>query len=134
MPQSGSVLGDVVETFKEHGGKAVKEIIKTPLDIVKASFDQPIPNPSEERTQQIKDAEKAKLAKVRSGLAMESEMRTAPPQEQPRIQQGAEITEKGQVSNTAQMNNQLSASMTPKKKPEPLVVQQTRKNKLQGAG
>jgi hypothetical protein len=42
--------------------------------------------------------------------------------------------QKGQINQNAQVNNQLSASMTPKKKPEPLVVQQKRNDRLHGAG
>ncbi len=133
MPQPGSVIGDVIETFKEQGGKAAKEIISAPVDIVKASFKQPIPNPSAERQQQIKAEEKAKLAKVRSGLSVLQES-SAPAQEDRRVQQGAEKAERGQSNQNAAMNNQLSASMTVKKKPEPLVVQQKRQNKLHGAG
>lgn len=136
MPNPGSVLGDIVETFKEQGTKAVKEIARTPVDIVKASFEQPIPNPSEERQQQLKSEKDAKLAAVRSNLRAEVDaMRPRP--EQPRAQQGAEMAERGQANQMGKMNNagaQLSASMTPKKKPEPLVVQQKRNNKLHGAG
>ncbi len=127
MPQPGSVLGDTFEQLKETGKKVSKEVFKAPVDIVKASFEQPIPNPSAERSAQIKAEDNAKLAKVRSGLSVMQESPPPPPQDL-RIQQGAEKAEKGQ------QDTQLSASMTPKKKPEPLVVQQKRNNKLHGAG
>jgi len=81
MPLQGSILGDVLEQGGEHLKKGLKEIASAPVDIVKASFEQPIPNPSAERAAQIKSEEKAKLAKVRSGLAIEQEIRTAPPEQ-----------------------------------------------------
>jgi hypothetical protein len=133
MPKPGTVFGDVLEQFKEQGKAIGKEVVKMPVDIVKASFEQPIPLPTQERTQQLKAEEKARLAKVRSGIAMEQEFKSPPPEEK-RIQQGATTTEKGQINQNAQVNNQLSASMTPKKKPEPLVVQQKRNDRLHGAG
>ncbi|MBP6913364.1 MAG: hypothetical protein KBC00_02015 [Candidatus Levybacteria bacterium] len=133
MPKPGTVFGDVLEQFYEQGEKIGKEVIKAPVDIVKASFEQPIPLPTQERTQQLKAEEKAKLAKVRSGIAMEQEFKSTQPEEK-RVEQGATITEKGKPNQQAQINNQLSANMTPKKKPEPLVVQQKRNNKLHGAG
>lgn len=134
MPQPGTVLGDILETAREQGGKIVKEVVSAPIDIVRESFDQPIPNPSAERQQQVKAEDKAKLAKIRSGLSMEQEMRTAPPEQ--KVQQGAEMAERGQTNQNAQMNNQgqpLSSSMTPKKQMQPLVLQQKRKDRLQGA-
>lgn len=132
MPKPGSIIGDILEVGREQGGKIVKEVASVPIDIVKASFDQPIPNPTAERTQQIKAEDKARLAKIRSGLSV---MQDSPPpqKEEARVQQGAETAERGQVNQNA-ARNQLSASMTPKKKPEPLVVQQKRNNKLHGAG
>lgn len=136
MPQPGTIIGDVFEQVREHGKKVVKEVAKAPFDIVKASFEQPISNPSAERTAQMKADDKAKLAKVRSKL--EDQIQTAPKQQEDRrIFQGAEKVERGMANQNAQMNNsgqQLSASQTPKKKPEPLVVQQKRQNKLHGAG
>lgn len=135
MPHPGSVLGDIIETFKEEGTKVVKEVARTPVDIVKASFEQPIPNPSPERQQQLKVEKESKLAAVRSNLRAEVDA-LRPKPEQPRVQQGAEMAERGQANQMGKMNNAgaLSASMTPKKKIEPLVVQQKRNNKLQGAG
>lgn len=133
--QKGTIIGDVIETFKDEGGKVLRETGKqlvSPLNILEGL--DPV-NPAEvaEKSKQYKMEEKAKLAKVRSGLAVMQETPTRP-QEDRRIQQGAETAERGQTNQNAAMNNQLSASMTPKKKPEPLVVQQKRKDKLQGAG
>lgn len=134
MPQPGTILGDTFEQLKDAGKKIVKEVVTSPVDIVLESFEQPIPNPTKERAQQLEAERKAKLAKVRSGLSVLQET-PSKPQEDRRIEQGATITEKGQTNKNAQMNNQqLSANMTPKKKPEPLVVQQKRNNKLHGAG
>ncbi len=137
MPHPGSVLGDIIETFKEEGTKVAKEVAHAPIDIVKASFEQPISNPTPERQQQLKVEKESKLAAVRSNLRAEVDAMKPKP-EQPRVLQGAEIAERGQSNQMGKMNNQggaqLSASMTPKKKPEPLVVQQKRNNKLHGAG
>ncbi|MGE5042053.1 MAG: hypothetical protein ACM3IJ_04065 [Candidatus Levyibacteriota bacterium] len=134
MPHVGTIFGDVVETLKENTGKAAKEIARAPIDIVKASFEQPIPNPSAERQQQLKAEEQSKLAAVRSNLRAEVDAMKPRP-EQPRVQQGAEMAERGQQNQMGKMNNTpLSASQTPKKKLEPLVVQQKRNNKLHGAG
>lgn len=136
MPHPGSVLGDIIETFREEGTKAAKEVARAPIDIVKASFEQPISNPSPERQQQLKVEKESKLAAVRSNLRAEVDAMKPRP-EQPRVQQGAEMAEKGQANQMGKMNNSgsaLSASMTPKKKIEPLVVQQKRSTKLQGAG
>lgn len=135
MPQIGTIFGDVVETLKENTGKAAKEIARAPIDIVKASFESTIPNPTAERQQELKMEKESKLAAVRSNLRAEVEAMKPRP-EQPRPQQGAEMAEKGQQNQMAKMNNSspLSASQTPKKKLEPLVVQQKRNNKLHGAG
>lgn len=137
MPQPGTIIGDIAETFKEEGKKIVKEIASAPVDIVKASFEHSIPNPSQERTQQLKEEEKAKLAEVRSGLAMQAELASTP---QPQAERGETKAEKGQTNQNAKMNDLqgqptgLAANIKPKKKMEPLVVQQKRNNKLHGAG
>lgn len=136
MPQKGTIIGDIVETFKEEGTKVVKEIVTAPVDIVKASFEHSIPNPSQERTQQLKAEEAAKLAEVRSGLAMQAELSSPPPE----VERGETQAEKGQTNQNAKMNDLqgqptgLAANIKPKKKMEPLVVQQKRNNKLHGAG
>ncbi len=137
MPQPGTILGDLVETVKEQGGKAVKEIASAPIDIVKASFEQPIPNPTAERKQELEAKRKAELAKVRSGIAVLNESKPQQKEDR-RIQQGAEKAERGQTNQAAQMNNQgqpLSANQTTKKKMEPPVLTQKRKDRAPaGAG
>lgn len=135
MPQ---MIGDVAETLKEHSGKAIKEIASTPVDIIKASFgDEVIPNPSAQRKQEIKAKDTAETEAIRRNLRAEVDA-MRPKQEQPRIQQGEALAEQGKGNQNAAMNNlqgqPLSSSMTPKKKLEPLVVQQKRNNKLHGAG
>ncbi len=139
MPQKGTVLGDFVSELGEQGKKIAKEtvseIAKTPINILEGLA--PI-NPPEvaQKTQEYKMKDQAKLAKIRSGLAMQQEMPA--PQEQPRTQQGAESAERGQANSNTQMNNLQGQSskiyVAPKKKMEPLAVQQKRSNKLHGAG
>lgn len=132
MPQKGTVIGDILGEFGEQGKKVVKEvateIVKTPINILEGI--DPV-NTAEvaQKTQQYKAEEKSKLAKVRSGLEA---IRTVPPPE--RVSQGAEMAEQAKTNQAAQQNNQLSASMTQKKKMQPLVLQQKRKDKLHGAG
>lgn len=136
MADSGSVLGGVLETFKEEGKKIVKETGKQLAGSVNILEGLDPINPSEvaQKSEQYEAEKKAKLAKIRSGLSMMEESRPRP-QEDRRIDQGASLAEKNQSNQNAQMNSQqLSASQTPKKKVEPLVVQQKRQNKLQGAG
>ncbi len=139
MPQPGTILGDIVEQVREQGGKAIKEIASAPVDIVKASFEQPIPNPTEEREQQLKAKDEAdlKAARARQHQIVGDMKPRRQPQEDRRIQQGAEKAERGQTNQMAQMNNQgqpLSASQTTKKKMEPPVLTQKRKDRLHGAG
>lgn len=139
MADTSNVLGGVIETFKEEGKKVAKEvateIVKTPVNILEGLA--PV-NPQEvqAKSMEFKQEKQAKLAKIRSELG--SQIQTAPKQkEDRRIFQGAETAERGMINTNASMNSggqQLSASMTPKKKPEPLVVQQKRNNKLHGAG
>ncbi len=139
MPQKGTVLGDFVSELGEQGKKVLKEtateIVKTPLNILEGLA--PV-NPPEvaQKSQEYKARDQAKLAKIRSGLAMQQEM--AAPPEQPKPQQGAEMAERGQTNQNAQMNNLQGQSsgiyVPPKKKMEPLAVQQKRSNKLHGAG
>lgn len=138
MPKAGTVIGDILETFKSEGTKALKETgsqLAGSFNILEGL--DPV-NSSEvaAKSKQYKAEEKAKLAKIRSGLAMMQE--TAPrPQEDRRIETGAAQAERGAQNQNAQMNNpgqQLSANMKPQKKIEPLVVQQKRNNKLHGAG
>ena len=141
MPQPGTIFGDIVETVKEHGGKAVKEIASAPLDIVKESFEQPIPNPDAERQQELKAKDEAdlKAARARQHQIAQDMKPRQQPQEDRRIQQGAENAERGQTNQMAQMNNQgsqqLSASMTPKKPMQQApAVEGKRKDRLRGAG
>ncbi len=139
MPQKGTIIGDVLETFRDEGKKIAKEtvteIVKAPLNILEGLA--PV-NPPEvaQKTQEYKMKDQAKLAKVRSGLAMQQEM--AAPPEAPKAQQGAEMAERGQANSNAQMNNLQGQPsgiyVPPKKKMEPLAVQQKRSNKLHGAG
>lgn len=141
MPQKGTILGDTIEVFKEQGAKGAKEIgieiAKTVAPINLLEGLAPV-NPPEvaQKTQEYKAKDAAKLAKIRSGLAMQQEM-AAPPQP-PKAQQGAEMAERGQVNQAGQMNNLQGQSskiyVPPKKKMEPLAVQQKRSNKLHGAG
>lgn len=136
MADTGSIIGSIAETFKDEGVKAVKEVAGGLVKSINILEGLDPVNPSEvaQKSQQYKAEEKAKLAKVRSGLAVMQESRPQP-QEDRRIQQGAETAERGQVNQNAQMNNQqLSANMKPQKKMEPLAVQQKRQNKLHGAG
>lgn len=140
MPQKGTVLGDVIGAFQEEGLKIAKEtgteLIKTaaPINILEGLA--PI-NPPEiaQKSQEYKAKDAAKLAKIRSGLAMQQEM-PAPPEQ--KVTQGAEMAERGQVNQTGQLNNLQGQSskiyVAPKKKMEPLAVQQKRSNKLHGAG
>lgn len=139
MPQKGTVIGDVIGAFQEEGLKIVKEtateIVKTPINILEGLA--PI-NPPEiaQKSQEYKMKDQAKLAKIRSGIAMQQEM--AAPPESPKAQQGAEMAERGQANQNAQMNNLQGQPsgiyVAPKKKMEPLAVQQKRSNKLHGAG
>lgn len=140
MPQPGSVLGDVLETVKHEAGNVAKEVgggVVKSINILEG-LDPVNPGEVAEKSKMFKEKDKAELAAKRRSLHQEVEaMRTAPrPQEQP--QQGAQIAEKAQSNQMANMNNQsasqLSAGITPKKKLEPLVVQQKRNNKLHGAG
>jgi hypothetical protein len=139
MADNGTVLGGVLEAFKEEGKKIVKETGKQLAGSVNILEGLDPINPSEvaDKSKQYEAEKKAKLAKVRSGLSMMEEFK-GKPQEDRRIEQGTEKVEKSQINQNAQMNNpggqQLSASQTPKKKIEPLVVQQKRNNKLHGAG
>lgn len=139
MADTSSVLGGVLETFKEEGKKALKETGKQLVGSVNILEGLDPINPSEvtDKSKQYEAEKKAKLAKVRSGLSMMEEGKPKP-QEDRRIQEGAEKAERAQTNQNAQMNNPggqpLSASQTPKKKIEPLVVQQKRQNKLHGAG
>lgn len=139
MPNKNSVLGGVLETFKEEGKKIGKEvaseIIKTPVNILEG-IDPTTNEEVKAKSMQNEQEKKAKLSKIRSELG--AQLQTAPKQhEDRRIFQGAETAERGMANQNAAMNSggqQLSANVTPKKKPEPLVVQQKRNNKLQGAG
>lgn len=138
MPDKSTVIGGIFETFKDEGKKVVKEVVsevaKTPLNILEGLA--PVtPTEVDQKSQEYKMKDKAKLAKIRGGLSMESAPKQ---QEDRRIFQGAETAERGMVNANASMNNSggqpLSANVTPKKKPEPLAVQQKRNNKLHGAG
>lgn len=140
MPQIGSIIGDTFEQIREQGGKVAKEVVtevaKTPVNILEGL--NPV-NPAEvqEKSMKYKQEKDAKLASARSRLHQEVEaMKPRPqPTEEQRIQQGAEMAEKGQTNQAGQMNNQLSSSMTPKKKMEPLALTQKRKDKAPaGAG
>lgn len=139
MPQPGSILGDTIEQFKDQGGKAAKEVVKeiaqTPLNILEGVAPT-TPEKVQAKSIEFKQEKQAKLAKIRSELG--SQIQTSPRQkEDRRIFQGAETAERGMANSNANMNSggqALSANMTPKKKPEPLVVQQKRNNKLHGAG
>lgn len=139
MPQPGSILGDTIEQFKDQGGKAakevVKEIVKTPVNILEG-LARTTPEKVQQEREKDKQVKQIGLSKIRSELG--SQIQTVPRQkEDRRIFQGAETAERGMANQNAAMNSggqQLSANMTPKKKPEPLVVQQKRNNKLHGAG
>lgn len=141
--QKGTVPGDVLEMITDQGGKAIKETGKqlvSPLNILEGL--DPI-NPAEvaEKSKMFKEKEKQEVAQVRSRLHQEIQAIKIGPQEDRRIQTGEEQAEKGKTNQALTMNNvnpngpqPLSANMTPKKKAVPLVVQQKRKDKLQGAG
>lgn len=139
MPDTSTVLGGVLETFKEEGKKIGKEvateIVKTPVNILEG-LAPTTPEKVQAESMQFKQEKKAKLAKIRSELG--SQIQTAPKQQEDRrLFQGAATAERGQVNANAQMNNaggQLSANQKPQKKMEPLAVQQKRNNKLHGAG
>lgn len=139
MVDTSTVLGGVLESFKEEGKKIVKETGKQLVGSVNILEGLDPVNPSDvaDKSKHYEAEKKAKLVNVRSGLSMMEEFK-GKPQEDRRIEQGAEQAERGQTNQNAQMNNPggqpLSASQTPKKQMEPLVVQQKRQNKLHGAG
>lgn len=140
MPQRGTVVGDVIGSFKDEGLKAVKETGKQLISSINILEDLDPVNPAEvkQKSQEYKLDDQAKLAAARKRLHEEVSHMMPPSPEAPKVQQGAEIAEKGQVNQNAQMNNLQGQSskiyVAPKKKMEPLVVQQKRQNKLQGAG
>lgn len=139
MPDTSTVLGGVLETFKEEGKKVGKEVVteiaKTPVNILEG-LAPTTPEKVQAETMQYKQKKQVDLAKVRSKI--EDQIQTAPKQkEDRRLFQGAAVAERGQVNQSAQMNNaggQLSANQKPQKKMVPLAVQQKRQNKLHGAG
>lgn len=128
MPQKGTVWGDFVSELGEQGKKVLtetgKELAKTaaPVDILEGLA--PI-NPPEvaEKTQQYKAQDAAKLAKIRSGIAMQQEM--AAPPEPPKAQQSADPAERAQGPGPLMKRD---------KPMEHLSVQQKRNDKLHGAG
>lgn len=138
MPQPGSVIGDVFESVKEQGGKIVKEVAKETVKSINILEGLDPVNPQEvaEKSKMYKEQDKAKYAQIKSRLHQEVEAIRIPSRPEP--QKGVEMAEKGQQNQMANLNNQstsqLSAGTTPKKKLEPLVVQQKRNNKLHGAG
>lgn len=138
--QKGSLIRDVIGEMGEQTKKGAKEVVteiaKTPVNLLGDLA--PFNSHEYSEKKQKHEAKKAQnLAAIRSNLRAEVAA-MKPAVEQPRVQQGAEMAERGQTNQQARMNNAggqpLSASMTPKKKIEPLVVQQKRNNKLHGAG
>lgn len=136
MPQIGSVIGDLIETGREQGGNIVKEVVSETAKSFNILEGIAPVDPVKVEQMQAKEAsvKKSKLSALHQEV---QSMKAGPPQptEEQRIQQGAEMAEKGQANQAGQMNNQLSSSMTPKKKMEPLALTQKRKDKAPaGAG
>lgn len=140
MPQKGTVIGDVIGSFQDEGIKVVKETAKQLVSSINIleSLDPINPTEVTQKSKEYKAQDEAKLAAARKRLHQEVIHMAPPASEQPKPQQGAEMAEQGQVNQNAQMNNLQGQSskiyVAPKKKMEPLVVQQKRNNKLQGAG
>lgn len=140
MPQKGTVIGDVIGSFQDEGIKVIKETGKQLVSSINIleSLDPVNPAEVKQKSQEYKAKDEAKLAAARKRLHQEVIHMSPPPPEQPKPQQGAEAAEQGQVNQNAQMNNLQGQSskmyVPPKKKMQPLVVQQKMKDKLQGAG
>lgn len=140
MPQKGTVIGDVIGSFQEEGVKVFKETGKQLISSINILENLDPVNPTEvkQKSKEYKASDEAKLAAARKRLHEEVIHMAPPPAEKPKVQQGAEMAEQGQVNTNAQMNNLQGQSskmyVPPKKKMEPLVVQQKRNNKLHGAG